>query len=132
MKNLRHQEPDEASPGPTRKQQCRGYTWEEVVRAKLKSEWLTQLDAMLPTIPQLVRENNTRDQKNFIKHPTILNNLIKKREKDAIYCRTQYVKNFPQMGEILDLLKKKYPNLVTIKIIPTFLVCDSIEPPSLL
>ncbi len=112
MKYLRHQEPDEASPGPTRKQQCRGYTWEEVVRAKLKSEWLTQLDAMLPTIPQLVRENNTRDQKNFIKHPTILNNLIKKREKDAIYCHTQYLKNFPEMGEILDLIKKKYPNFL--------------------
>ena len=110
MKNLRQQEPDEASPGPTR-QQFRGDTWEEVVRAKLKSEWLTQLDAIVPTIPQLVRENNKRDQKNFIKHPTILNNLITKRAKDAIYCRTQYFKNFPKMGEILDH-KKKYPNFL--------------------
>ena len=80
--------------------------WEEVVRAQLKSEWLTQLDALFPTIPQLVRENNARDKKNFISDPRTLDNLIKKREKDAIYCRTQYVKNFPQMGEILDLIKK--------------------------
>jgi hypothetical protein len=60
MKNLRHQEPDEASPGPIRKQHCRGDTWEEVVRAQLKSDWLMQLNAMIPSIPQLVRENNKK------------------------------------------------------------------------
>jgi hypothetical protein len=106
MKTLHHQEPDEASPGPIRKQHCRGDTWEKVVRALLKSDWLTQLDAMFPTIPQLVRENNARDKRNHISDPSTLDNLIKKREKDAIYCRTQYVKNFPQMCEILDLIKK--------------------------
>jgi hypothetical protein len=63
MKILRHQEPDEASPGPIRKQHCRGDTWEEVVRAQLKSDWLMQLNAMIPSIPQLVRENNERDKK---------------------------------------------------------------------
>ena len=110
MKNLRQQEPDEASPGPTRKQQCKGDTWEEVVGAKLKSEWLTQLDAMEPTIPQLVRADNTRDKKNHIQHETILQNFIKKREKDAIYCRRHF--NFPKMGDILDHIKKYYPNFV--------------------
>ena len=132
MKNLGHQEPDEASPGLIRKQHCREDTWEEVVRAQLKSDWLTQLDAMFPTIPQLVIKNNDCDKKNHISDKSTLDNLSIKRQKDANYCRTQYVKNFPQMGENLDLIKKSTPIYVTIKIIPTFLVCASIEPTLLL
>ena len=97
-------------------------TWEEVVSAQLKSDWLTQLDAMSPTIPQIVRKNYERDQKHRISDPSTLDNLIKKREKDAIYFRTQYVKNFPQMGDIWDLIKKGTPIYVIIKIIPTLLL----------
>ena len=63
-----------------RKQHCRGDTWEEVVRAQLKSDWLVQLNAMIPSIPQLVRENNERDKKNHISDTSTLNNLIKKRQ----------------------------------------------------
>ena len=81
MKNLRHQEPDEASPGPIRKQQCRGDTWEEVVRVQLKSEWLTQLDAMFPTIPQLVRENNARDKKKHHFRSTYIGQFDQKEGK---------------------------------------------------
>ena len=86
-------------------------TWEEVVSAQLKSDWLTQLDAMSPTIPQIVSENNERDKKHRISDPSTLDNLIKKWEKYAIYFRTQYVKNFPQMGKNLGSYKKRYPNL---------------------
>jgi hypothetical protein len=133
MKNLGHQEPDEASPGLIRKQHCREDTWEEVVMAQLKSDWLTELDAMFPTIPQLVIKNNERDKKkNHISDKSTLDNLSKNLQKDANYCRTQYVKNFLQMGEIVDLIKKSTPIYVTIKIIPTFLVCASIEPTLLL
>jgi hypothetical protein len=47
MKNPINQEPDEASSGLFRKQQCREDTWEEVVRAQLKYDWLMQLNAMM-------------------------------------------------------------------------------------
>ena len=66
---------------------------------------------MSPTIPQIVSENNERDKKHRISDPSTLDNLIKKWEKYAIYFRTQYVKNFPQMGKNLGSYKKRYPNL---------------------
>jgi hypothetical protein len=60
-----------ASFGPFRKQLCREDTWEEVVRTQLKRDWLMQLDEMIPSIPNLVPENNTRDKKTYFRRNSV-------------------------------------------------------------
>jgi hypothetical protein len=62
-----------------------------------------QWDEMIPFIPNLVHENNKRDQKNDNSEQIALQNLVNKRKKDAIYVRNDYEHHFPQMGEILEL-----------------------------
>lgn len=84
MKNPRHKEPDEPSPGPFRKQRCREDTWKEVVRTHKKSDWLMQLNAIIPSIPELDHENNERDTKKSYYRPKSVGAFSRKEIKDAI------------------------------------------------